>query len=429
MYQMGVILSIGLIITMVCVLLILPALVTLRLRRGKLKQKMQKSAKYEVLGKIGHSTSKYAVIFVAFLIVIGVFIAFQAPTAEMEDDMTQLQPTTLPSYKTMEKVKDNFNYTEDYLLSAANSYDELVESVEGFRAHPEVMQVESILDFLPQNQSDKIFILDQSRNSNPDLANISWFNIEEMTWKELPESIKQNWVVESDDGEHVQFLIKIKAWGNIWEEDYRNELVKDLEEINPTIVGGVIMWNELINALSEDIIWVSVYATVPIFIVAYIGFRKRNPVYALLALLPIAVGVGGILALSEILNVSLNLISIMMIPLVIGIGIDDGIHILHRYTEEGKGSIPKVVQHTGKAVFLTTATTTLAFSSFLVAAHPGLHALGQVPVLGLILAFTAAIIFLPALIRLTLERTKVTKVTVPQQPISYNSDMDVINAR
>ena len=123
-----------------------------------------------------------------------------------------------------------------------------------------------------------------------------------MTWQELPESIKQNWVVE--DGENVQFLIKIKAWGSIWEEDYRDDLVKDLETVNPTIVGGVIMWNELIELLSEDIIWVSVYATIPIFIVAYIGLRRRNPVYSLLALLPIAVGVGGILALSEILDVS-----------------------------------------------------------------------------------------------------------------------------
>ncbi|MFW9831933.1 MAG: RND family transporter [Candidatus Thorarchaeota archaeon] len=409
MYQMGIILSIGLVITMVCVLFILPALVTLRLRRGKLKQNMQKSARYEVLGKIGYGTSKYATIFVAFFILIGVFIAIQAPTAEMEDDMTQLQPTTLPAYKTMEKVKDNFNYTEDYLLSVADSYDKLVESVESFRTHPEVMQVESILDFLPQNQSDKISIIDQSRTSNPDRANISWLNIDEMTWEELPESIKQNWVVESEDGENVKFLIKIKAWGNIWEEDYRNDLVEDLEEINPTIVGGVIMWNKLLTVLSEDIIWVTVYATIPIFIVAYIGFRKRNPIYSLLVLLPIAGGVGGILALSEILSISLNVVSIMMIPLVIGIGIDDGIHILHRYSEEGFGSIPKVVQNTGKAIFLTTATTTLAFSSFLVAEHPGLHALGQVPVVGLILAFIASIVFLPALIRLTLDRSKVAR--------------------
>ena len=41
-----------------------------------------------------------------------------------------------------------------------------------------------------------------------------------------------------------------------------------------------------------------------------------------------------------------------MVPLIIGIGIDDGIHIIHRYLEEGKGSLPQVIQLTGKAIFL-----------------------------------------------------------------------------
>jgi hypothetical protein len=100
------------------------------------------------------------------------------------------------------------------------------------------------------------------------------------------------------------------------------------------------------------------------------------------------------------------MISIMMIPLVIGIGIDDGIHILHRYKEEGKGSLPKVVQNTGKAILLTTATTCLAFSSFLVASHPGMRPMGGTPVLGLIMAFVAAIIFLPALIALIIDGRK-----------------------
>jgi predicted RND superfamily exporter protein len=100
------------------------------------------------------------------------------------------------------------------------------------------------------------------------------------------------------------------------------------------------------------------------------------------------------------------MMSIMMIPLVIGIGIDSGIHILHRYKEEGRGSIPKVVQQTGKAVFLTTATTTLAFSSFLFAEHPGLRSMGEIPVVGIILCFLAAILFLPALIQMLFERRK-----------------------
>jgi len=92
------------------------------------------------------------------------------------------------------------------------------------------------------------------------------------------------------------------------------------------------------------------------------------------------------------------------VPLIIGIGIDDGIHIVHRYLEEGKGSLPQVIQHTGKAIFLTTATTCLAFSSFLFSFHPAQKSLGLVPVIGISLSFLAAVIFLPALIRVLIDR-------------------------
>jgi hypothetical protein len=98
------------------------------------------------------------------------------------------------------------------------------------------------------------------------------------------------------------------------------------------------------------------------------------------------------------------MISVLMLPLIVGIGIDSGIHILHRYNEEGKGSIPKVIQRTGRAVFLTTATTCLAFGSLMFAEHPGIMSLGRVPVLGLTLSFLAAIFLLPALVKVILDR-------------------------
>jgi predicted RND superfamily exporter protein len=74
------------------------------------------------------------------------------------------------------------------------------------------------------------------------------------------------------------------------------------------------------------------------------------------------------------------------------------------------------VQNTGKAIFLTTATTCLAFSSFLVAEHPGMRPMGGTPVLGLIMAFIAAIIFLPALLSLIMDRKKTKGVEEVAEP-------------
>lgn len=402
MHQMGVVLAMGLLVTLMCVLFVLPALITLRLKVGKLREKLHKRARFKVLGRIGTFIRRFAVIFVILLIVFGAFFVYKVPGTKVNNDIHELEPKTVPSFKQLEKVKEHFNYSEDFLLCVVNSYDELIESVEGFSAVPEVMEVESILNYLPNNQSAKLEVFAQAKALRPEFADISWLNIDEMTWDDLSPDIQRTWV--SNSSGEARFLIRIKAWGNIWDEAYRADLMRQLSVVNPNIAGMVIMWLKLIDTMTEDIIVVTMFAAIPILIIVYIGFRRRNPVYAFLSVIPVLFGVGGVLALSDYLGISLNIGSIMMIPLVVGIGIDDGIHILHRYKEEGRGSVSRVVQNTGKAIFLTTFTTCLAFSSFTVAAHPGLRAMSQVPVLGLILCFLAAVFFLPALIGVILDR-------------------------
>ena len=115
-----------------------------------MREKLYKRAKFNVLGKVGPLTSRFAILFVILLILTGAFIVYKVPGTKINNDIHELEPTTVPSFKQLEKVKEHFNYSEDFLLCVVNSYDELIESAEGFSMIPEVMEVESILDFLPQ---------------------------------------------------------------------------------------------------------------------------------------------------------------------------------------------------------------------------------------------------------------------------------------
>lgn len=401
--EMGLILAIGLVVTIACVLFTLPAMITLRLKRGKLREKMRKKkTTFGFLKKVGDFSVKHTIVMLIVLVIVLSFFAYNVPSAELNSDMSSIQPKTVPAYKQLEKVKDNFNYSEDCIMVVADSYEELKQNVREFKKIPDVMKVESILDYLPSNQTEKLQIFEQAKTIHPEFRNISWMNINRMSWRELPENFRKDWV--SEDGYDVEFLIKIKPEGNIWDGEYRQNLYDKIGQVDKDYVSRASMTNSLMDAIKDDVIRVSMIAGLPILLIAYIGFRELNPLYALLALIPVIFGIGGIVGLSEILNVDLNIISIMMIPLVIGIGIDDGIHIIHRYKEEGNGSLPDVIQHTGKAIFLTTASTCLAFSSFTIADHPGMQSLGRVPVLGLILALIAAVAFLPLLIKLILYR-------------------------
>ena len=73
-----------------------------------------------------------------------------------------------------------------------------------------------------------------------------------------------------------------------------------------------------------------------------------------------------------------NFTNFMALPLIIGIGIDDGVHMLHRYRIEGRGSIPIVVKYTGRAILLTSLTTMIGFGSMGLASHKGMASMGQV---------------------------------------------------
>jgi predicted RND superfamily exporter protein len=84
----------------------------------------------------------------------------------------------------------------------------------------------------------------------------------------------------------------------------------------------------------------------------------------------------------------------MALPLIIGIGIDDGVHIVHRWLSEGKGKLYTVYSGTGKAILLTTLTTMLAFGSLVFSIWRGFGQLGGALFLGSAACFLTTVILL-----------------------------------
>jgi hypothetical protein len=97
-------------------------------------------------------------------------------------------------------------------------------------------------------------------------------------------------------------------------------------------------------------------------------------------------------------GISFNPANIMTLPLVIGIGITSGIHILNRFAEEPTPSI--LAKSTGKAVLVSGLTTVAGFGSLMLAKHQGIASLGYVMAVGTSTCMVAALTTLPALLRL-----------------------------
>jgi predicted RND superfamily exporter protein len=97
-------------------------------------------------------------------------------------------------------------------------------------------------------------------------------------------------------------------------------------------------------------------------------------------------------------DIPFNPANIMTLPLVIGIGVTNGIHILNRYAEERTAGI--LARSTGKAVLVSGLTAIAGFGSLILAQHRGIRSLGLVMSGGIALCMIAGLTFLPALLNL-----------------------------
>src|SRR5208282_5296742 len=111
-----------------------------------------------------------------------------------------------------------------------------------------------------------------------------------------------------------------------------------------------------------------------------------------LALLPVAIGSAWTLGLMGITGVPFNPANIMTLPLVIGIGVTNGIQILNRVAEEQTANI--LGKSTGKAVLVSGLTAITGFGSLMLGKHQGIQSLGLVMSAGIAACLIAALSFL-----------------------------------
>ncbi|MGM0545410.1 MAG: efflux RND transporter permease subunit [Bacteroidota bacterium] len=133
--------------------------------------------------------------------------------------------------------------------------------------------------------------------------------------------------------------------------------------------------------------------------------------WTLLALLPLLASFVWMFGLMVPLGWQLNFYNLVVLPTVLGIGDDSGIHLVHRYLEEGKGSIAKVLHSTGEHITVSVATTIMGFGGLLFSLHPGMQSIGELAILGIVLTLLAALFLLPAVLVLMEKREAAKEIS------------------
>ena len=221
---------------------------------------------------------------------------------------------------------------------------------------------------------------------------------ERLRAEDLPATLRNRFV-----GKSGKLLLQVYPKEDVWHRNHQEAFVRELRQAldpqdtnKPIITGTPVQLYEYTTLLKESYQEAAWYALGAIVILVFIHFRSLTCV--VLALLPVAVGTIWMVGLMGWLGILFNPANIMTLPLVIGIGVTSGIHILNRFAEEQSPSI--LAKSTGKAVIVSGLTTVVGFGSLMLAKHQGILSLGYVMSIGVSTCMIAALTFLPAVLNL-----------------------------
>ncbi len=124
----------------------------------------------------------------------------------------------------------------------------------------------------------------------------------------------------------------------------------------------------------------------------------RNPVDTALVAVPIALAALLCAAGTVLFGIPLNYANVIVIPLLVGMGVDSGVHLVHRFRYEPlEGSL--LHTSTARAVVASALTTLASFGTLAFTPHRGMASLGQLLALGIAMILLCNLLVLPGLAR------------------------------
>jgi predicted RND superfamily exporter protein len=147
-----------------------------------------------------------------------------------------------------------------------------------------------------------------------------------------------------------------------------------------------------------------VWTAAGILLIVYLSFRSLR--VSLIVLIPIIFGIVVTFGLLLLVGHRFSFMSVTAIPLIIGIGIDNGIHLVRRYRESEGNGIIVIAMASGAALIQSNLTTIVGFGALMASSFAPLAEMGLVTSLGVALALVGGLGLVPAVILLGEQRRR-----------------------
>jgi predicted RND superfamily exporter protein len=208
--------------------------------------------------------------------------------------------------------------------------------------------------------------------------------------EDIPISLQRQ--LMGNDGSFLTFV-----YGK--ESSYDGEVIKEqrlaAEHIEPSAAG---MGNFIEAAMEPNRPWVPpIFLSVLGFVFLVLLVDLRSPKWIFLAVAPVCVGVLITFGILCWMNVGFSILLFVVVPLLLGLGVDDGLHVVHRMLEDPEMSAYEATISVSRAITMTTLTTCASFCVLLSSNHPGMESMAWTLLIGLPICFFASATLLPAL--------------------------------
>lgn len=440
--QLGFIAGTGLLFALLANFFVLPAFLVVYSRMGRHRSREMTGLGLEPLaGFVGRHPG--AILAVAGAVTV--FCGAAAFQSSIDNDLARFRPVNSEPFRLqrllVERIGSTFNAT--MILShapdeedALDRSERIVEELERFKARGLVASVLSVNDILPApaRQEANLEWLATVREENPSAldpdrvtatlrSEIERQGFDPAAFEEAFEGIRSflsvNSILTPEElagtaiGLHADRFLR-KADGRVYVATYAYSphgpgaaqrgvdqiLSRRLEELdgNVRVISNSILANEFKELIGKDALIATSVTLVLILAFLYLQFRSFR--LMLLTSVPLLLGVTWAFGLMTLAGYRFSLISVSILPVVLGIGIDDGIYIVNRYRFLGDRDVVHAFHDTGRAVVTTSLTTMVGFGSMALADYPGLVGAGLFAFVGIGACLVSAVTVLPALMEL-----------------------------
>jgi len=346
------------------------------------------------------------------------FALVYAPRIPFEENINNLEARKTPEFiEAKAAVREVLGSSNSRAIVVVDTYEEVAAIEDYFKVKmagdtqtPTIRKVDSIVDFVPETQEQRLRleVIGRLKKRADDLraldpvryeASKPYLTAGELSILDLPPVLRRTYLGTDGSPGYLVYIDNAVGTSNrtLARQFYDDAAKFEVDGKTYYSASQDFIFVEMLKLLKADAFKAVILVTLTTAFVVFVFLR--NFFDTLIVLTSPLVGVFVTVGIMGFVGPPLSIMNMVILPSLIGISVDNGIHIFHRAVSEGRTeSINRIMNTTGRAAVLTTLTTLIGFGGMITASMGGLQSMAALAIMGFLACLTTTWFVLPILL-------------------------------